>query len=64
MNRLSPCILRNSLLTTAKTFVRPHIDYAGITYDKPGNTNFKSKLEILRYDPCSELQMLFKGLMA
>ena len=41
-----------SLLTIYKTFVRPHLDYVNIKYDKPGNVNFESKLERVQYKAC------------
>ena len=63
MKRLSLCTLSNSLLTIGKTFVPPHLYYAGIVYDKPDNINFKSKLERLQHDPCLELRVLFNELM-
>ena len=36
MKRLSLSILRDGLLTKYKSFVRPHLDYPYIIYDKPG----------------------------
>ena len=33
------------MTTIYKTFVRPHLDYADVLYDKPGNVKFESKLE-------------------
>ena len=36
MKRLSLSISRDSLITIYKMFVRPHLDYADIIYDKPG----------------------------
>ena len=33
-------------------FVRPHLDYADMIYDKPGNINFESKLERVQYNTC------------
>ena len=50
MKRLSLSILRDSLLTIYKSFVRPHLDYADIIYDKPGNANFESKLERVQHN--------------
>ena len=44
MKRLSLSISRGGVLTIYKTFVRPHLDYAGIIYEKPCNVNFESKL--------------------
>ena len=35
----------NALLTIYKSFIRPHLDYAGIIYDQPNNDSFKNKLE-------------------
>ena len=45
MKRLSLMLSRNQLLTIYKTFVRSHLDYADIIYDKPFNDSFKEKLE-------------------
>ena len=50
MKRLSLSVSRDSLLTIYKSFVRSHLDYADIVYDKPGNVNFESKLEIVQYN--------------
>ena len=41
MKRLFLILSRKSLLTTYKSFVRPSLDYADITYDKPLNESFK-----------------------
>ena len=48
--RLSLSISPGSLLTICKSFVHPHLDYADIIYDKPGNVNFESKLERVQYN--------------
>ena len=34
-----PC---SALLTTYKSFIRPHLDYGDILYDKPNNKNFQT----------------------
>ena len=49
---MSLSILRYSLLTIYKTFIRPRLDYADIIYDKPGKVNFESKLEKVQYNAC------------
>ena len=36
---------KKALLTICKSFIRPHLDYGDILYDKPGNQNFQNKLE-------------------
>ena len=41
MKRLSLSILRNSLLTTYKTFACQHLDYADILHEKHVNVNFE-----------------------
>ena len=43
MKKLSLTLSRNILLTIYKTFVRPILDYAGITSDKPLTEFFKDK---------------------
>ena len=43
---------RNALLTIYKSFVRPHLDYGDILYDKPSNDNFQSKMEKVQYRAC------------
>ena len=40
---------RKQLLTIYKTFVRSHLNYADIIYDKPFNDTFKEKLEKGQY---------------
>ena len=45
MKRLSPCTSCNSLLTIYKTFIRSHLDYSGIIYNKPGNVGSESKFK-------------------
>ena len=52
IRRLSVCLPRKALLTIYKSFVRPHLDYDDILYDKPGNLNFESKTEKVQYKAC------------
>ena len=52
VKRLSLSFSRNGLLTIYKSFVHPHLDYADIIYDKPGNVKFESKLERVEYNAC------------
>ena len=37
----------HSLVTLYKTFIRPHLDYADIIYDKSKNMNISNKIENL-----------------
>ena len=61
MKRLSLSISRDSLLTIYKSFIRPHLDYADIIYDKPGNVNFESKLERVQYNACLAITGAIRG---
>ena len=45
ISRLSVTLPRNTLLTIYKTFVRPHLGYGDILYEKPNNEDFQNKLE-------------------
>ena len=33
-------------------FIRPHLDYGDILYDKPSNDNFQNKMEKVQYRTC------------
>ena len=45
IRRLSVNVPRSALLTIYKLFIRPHLDYGDILYNKPENENFQNKLE-------------------
>ena len=47
--RLSISLPRRTLLTFYKSYVRPHLYYGDILYDKPDNQNFENKLEKVQY---------------
>ena len=49
IRRLSINLPRNALLIIYKSFVRPHLDYGDILYDKPNNENFQHKSEKVQY---------------
>ena len=61
IRRLSVTLPRNALLTIYKTFVRPHLDYGDILYDKPNNGNFQNKLEKLQYRACLAITGAIQG---
>ena len=42
-------------------FVRPHLDYADIIYDKTGNVNSQSKLERVQYNACLAITGAIQG---
>ena len=41
---------RSSLLTIYKSFIRPHLDYGDIIYDKAYNASFEQKVESIRHN--------------
>ena len=50
IKKLYKSLPRNALLTIYKSFVRPHLDYDEIVYDRPNNESFISKLEQVQYN--------------
>ena len=44
LKKLSNYLPRHSLRTLYKAFIRPHLDYADIIYDKPDNMNICNKI--------------------
>ena len=61
IRRLSINHPRNALLTIYKSFVRPHLDYGDILYDKPNNENFQKKLEKVKYRTCLAITSAIQG---
>ena len=45
MKRLSVNLPQSALLTIYKSFIRPHLEYGDILYDKPDNESFQNKIE-------------------
>ena len=45
IKRLSVIVPKKVLVTICKSFIRPHLDYRDLLYDKPENQNFQNKLE-------------------
>ena len=61
IRRLSITLPRNALLTIYKSFVRSHLDYSDILYDKPNNENFQSKFEKDQYSACLAITGAIQG---
>ena len=49
IERLSINLARDALLRIYKSFIRRHLDYGDIIYDKPHNKSFKNKIENVQY---------------
>ena len=61
LRRLSVNLPRNALLTIYKSFIRPHLDYGDILYDKPNNENFQNKIERIQYRACLAITGAIQG---
>ena len=48
IKRLSHILPRKSLITSCKSFIRPHLDYGDVIYDQPNNESFCSKVELMQ----------------
>ena len=49
IKRLSVNLLLNALLTMYKSFIKPHLNYGDILYDKPSNKNFQNRMQKVQY---------------
>ena len=45
LRKLQKILTRAPLLTICKSFIRPHLDYGDIIYDKAYNSSFHQNLE-------------------
>ena len=48
-------------MTIYKAFVRPHLDYGDVIYDKACNEAFHQKLESIQYNACLALSGAISG---
>ena len=60
IRRLSVKVPRKALVTICKSFIRPHLDYGDILYDKPENENFQNKLKKAQYRASLAIQVQYK----
>ena len=61
IKKLSISFPRNALLRIYKSFIRPHLDYTDIIYDKPNNASFKTKIENVQYRVCIAITGVIQG---
>ena len=50
LRKLQKILTRAPLLTIYKSFIRPHLDYGDIIYDKAYNSSFHQNLEKIQYN--------------
>ena len=61
IKRLSVNLPRDPLLRNFKSFIRPHLDYGDIIYDKPHNESFQNKIENIQYKACIAITGAVQG---
>ena len=61
IRRRSVNLPRSALLTIYKSFIRPHLDYGDILYDKPNNENFPNKIEKVQSRACLTIADAIQG---
>ena len=50
LRKLQDTLPRTSLITIFKSFIRPHLDYGDIIYDRAYNTSFHQNIESIQYN--------------
>ena len=50
IRELQPIIPRAVLLVIYKSFLKPHLDYGNVNYDRAFNKSFQNKLESVQYN--------------
>ena len=61
IRKLQNVLPRSALLAIYKSFIRPHLDYGEIIYDKVFNESFHSKLESLQYNATLAITGAIRG---
>ena len=52
---------RHSLITIYKTFIRPHLDYGDVIYDRAFNESFHQRLESIQYNAAIAITGTIRG---
>ena len=61
IRKLQPVIPRAALLTTYKSFLRPHLNYGDVIYDRVFNESFQNKLESVQYNAALAITGAIRG---
>ena len=61
LRKLQCLNLRSALLTIYRTFVRPHLGYGGIIYEKAYNSSFHQKIQSIQYNVCLVITGAIRG---
>ena len=61
LKKLSNYLPRHFLVILYKAFIRPHLDYADIIFDKPNKMNICNKIESLQYNAALAITSAIRG---
>ena len=61
IKKLRPILPRHSLISIYKSFVRPHLDYGDVIYDRPNNHSFSEKIESIQYNSALAITGAIRG---
>ena len=61
IRKLQNVLLRITLVTICKAFVRTHLDYGDILYDQAFNNSFHDRLESIQYNACLAITGAIRG---
>ena len=62
--KFQPTFPRKSLVTIYISFIRPHLDYDDVVYDRAFNESFHQSLDYLRYSAAIEITWAIRGTLS
>ena len=61
LRKLQDTLPRTSLITIFRSFIRPHLDYGDIIYDRACNTSFHQNIESIQYNAALAITGAVRG---
>ena len=61
MRKLNLLLLRSSLLSVYKCFVKPHLDYGDVIYNQRNLSSLANKIESVQYNPALAITGAIRG---
>ena len=61
LRKLQNTLPRTSLITIFKSYIRPHLDYGDIIYDRAYNTSFHQNIESIQYNAALAITGAIRG---
>ena len=62
LRKLRDTLPKTLLITIFKSFVRPHLDYGDIIYDRAYNTSLQQNIESIQYNPALAIRGAVRGI--